>query len=352
MPVREPFELGGKKIPPGTRTSIDVPVMQLSTHTPMAMPVHVIHGRRPGPTLFICAALHGDEINGVEIIRRLLRLTALNRVRGTLIAVPIVNVFGYITLSRYLPDRRDLNRSFPGSSRGSMAGRLADIFVKEVVSKATHGIDLHTGAIHRDNYPQIRANLDDPDTLRLAEAFGAPIMINADIRPGSLRAVASARDIPVPVLVYEAGEALRFDEVAIRAGVNGVTRVMRTLNMLPGRKPGPRPGVVVRNSGWVRAPASGGLRTLAPLGTWVSAGDTLGVVSDPFGETETPISSRYDGVIVGRTNLPIVQEGDAAFHIGLTEGTKADAMALDFFEPHQDYEMGETAEISEEPEIV
>ena len=155
------FQVGGVEVPAGTRMAIDLPVTDLSTHIPVSMPVVITHGRQEGPRLFVCAALHGDEINGVEIIRRLLQLSALKKLRGTLIAVPVVNVLGILFQSRYLPDRRDLNRSFPGSSRGSLASRLARLFLDEVVAQSTHGIDLHTGAIHRDNFPQVRGNLSE-----------------------------------------------------------------------------------------------------------------------------------------------------------------------------------------------
>ena len=351
-PAVEPFVLNGLKVRAGERRTVDLPVTDLSTHTPMTMPVQVVHGRRPGPRLFVCAALHGDEIAGVEIIRRLLRLSALDRLAGTLIAVPIVNVFGFVALSRYLPDRRDLNRSFPGSARGSLAGRLANLFLSEIVAKATHGIDLHTGAVHRPNYPQVRVSFDDPEALRMAEAFGVPLVINAGFRDGSLRLAAAEQK--VPVIVYEAGEALRFDEAAIRAGVKGVVQVMRGLGMLKGgksRNRGPDP-VLARSSSWVRAPISGILRAGVALGARVEAGEWLGVVSDPFGESDVEVHARDGGVIIGRTNLPVVHEGDALFHIVRVEGSQANAEALDAFEPELDYQQGLTSELTDEPPLV
>ncbi len=320
---------------PGETATVDVPASALSTHTEVVMPVHVVHGRRTGPRLFVCAALHGDEINGIEIIRRLMRMTALRRLSGTLIAVPVVNVMGFVALSRYLPDRRDLNRSFPGSTKGSLAARLANLFLTEVVQGSTHGIDLHTGAIHRTNYPQIRANLDSPETERLALAFGAPIVINAGLRAGSLRA--AARVHKIPVLVYEAGEALRFEETSIRAGLRGVVNVMRTLEMLPPHKERRKriPPIVIRSSGWVRSPCSGVLRLITHNGALVKEGARIGLITDPYGATDVEITARADGIVVGHTTLPVVNEGDALIHIGRTEGTEAaaDAMdALDAFE--------------------
>lgn len=349
---RQPITIGGVAVPPGQGRMIDLPLTDLSTHTPVTMPVQVVHGRSDGPRLFVCAALHGDEINGVEIIRRLLRLSALRRIRGTLIAVPIVNVLGFLSQSRYLPDRRDLNRSFPGSPRGSLAGRLARLFIDEIVSKSTHGIDLHTGAIHRDNFPQVRGDLGNPETERLARAFGVPVVINTGHREGSLREAAARH--AVPVIVYEAGEALRFEESCIRAGVKGIVRVMRTLDMLPPsrRRTGVAKPLVIRSSKWVRAPQSGLLRSAAALGKQVKEGEVLGAVADPFGENEMIVKSPTDGIIVGRTNLPLVHEGDALFHVARHEGTQVVARSLDAFEPEADYESGVTAELADEPPIV
>ena len=177
-----PFVIAEKSIPARSRVLIELPLPPLYTHTPLSLPVHVIRGAKDGPRLFVSAAIHGDELNGTEIIRRLLKQPVLKRIRGTLVAVPIVNIYGLLHHSRYLPDRRDLNRSFPGSDKGSLAARLAHIFMTEIVDNCTHGIDLHTGAIHRSNLPQIRANLDDEETARLANDFGVPVLFNANLQ--------------------------------------------------------------------------------------------------------------------------------------------------------------------------
>ena len=282
----------------------------------------------------------------------MLKLGALRHIRGTLLAVPVVNVFGFVSLSRYLPDRRDLNRSFPGSARGSLAGRLAALFIGEIVARCSHGIDLHTGAIHRDNYPQVRANLDDTDSAKMALSFGVPVVINTGFRDGSLRL--AAHKAGVPVIVYEAGEALRFDEFSIRAGVKGVTRVMRALGMLPNgvRTRRTVEPLVARSSVWVRAPRSGVLRPAVPLGALVKDGDILGAISDPYGENEVSVTAHATGIVIGRTNLPLVYEGDALFHIVRDEGTQVAATALDDFEPSAEYEKGLTSELADEPPIV
>jgi len=332
----EPVTINGVTVQRGTRTTIDLPAGRLYTHTPMTIPVHVVSGKHPGPILFISAAIHGDEINGVEIIRRLLKYSSLKRIRGTIIAVPIVNVHGLINHSRYLPDRRDLNRSFPGSEKGSLAARLAYLFMKEIVAQSTHGIDLHTGALHRTNLPQIRANLDDFETDKLARAFDVPVIISSNLRDGSLRE--SAAEFGIPMLLYEAGEALRFDEVSIRAGVKGIVNVMRMLEMLPPSRSKSikhMDPVVAHSSAWIRAHDSGILRAMIPLGGRVKKNTLLGVVADPFGEKEIQIIAPFSGIVIGRTNLPLVNEGDALYHIARFEDIKEiEAKVDDFQEEH------------------
>jgi len=309
-----PLVVSGVSVAPGERRSLRIPVTRRYTHAEVFLPAHVIHGREPGPRLFVCAAMHGDEIVGVEIIRRLLRRTGLGRLRGSLIAVPVVNVYGFAAHQRYSPDRRDLNRTFPGSAKGSLTSRLADVFMNEVVANATHGIDLHTGSLHRTNLPHVRGCLDQPETARLARAFGTPVIMNANVRDGSLRQAVLERKMPM--LVFEGGEALRFDEFAIRSGVRGVLAVMRTLGMLPGTPPAPpKKPFVAWSSSWIRAPGSGILSAPARLGKAVHEGDLLAVVSDPLGEEGIEVRSTLDGIIVGRTMLPLVNEGDALFHI-------------------------------------
>ncbi len=317
------FVIGGRSIPTRSRELVELSLPPLYTHTPLTLPVTVIRGAKDGPRLFVSAAIHGDELNGTEIIRRLLRQPILKRLRGTLVAVPIVNVYGLIHHSRYLPDRRDLNRSFPGSEKGSLAARLAHLFMKEIVHNCTYGIDLHTGAIHRSNVPQIRANLDDEETTSLAEAFGVPVLLNSNLRDGSLRAAAAEHGIPM--LLYEAGEALRFDEVPIRAGVKGIINVMRRLEMLPKRRSSQkksREPFIARSSTWVRATSSGLFRKVAPLGARVKRGDVIGLIDDPFAGDEYEVVSSASGIIIGCSEIPLVHEGEALFHIARFEDVK------------------------------
>ncbi|EWG98681.1 succinylglutamate desuccinylase/aspartoacylase family protein [Halomonas sp. BC04] len=314
--ARAPFELAGVKVMPGHRIQIDVPVARLYTHAPLHIPVEVVHGRQPGPILLVCGGIHGDEINSVEIVRRLLRSKQIQGLRGTLVAVPIVNVFGFMQHTRYLPDRRDLNRCFPGSESGSLGGRVAALFREQIVDHASHIIDLHTGAIHRTNLPQIRAQLSPgSETERMANAFGAPVILNAELREGSLRHYAQNRGIPV--LTYEAGEALRFDEWAITPGVRGVLRVMRRLGMLTGehRRRLPPAAELANGSSWARAPIDGILRPKVRLGARVAKGEVLGKVADPFGNAEEAVISMADGIVIGMSRLPLANEGEALFHI-------------------------------------
>ena len=307
--------VGGRQVHAGERATIDLPFADLYTHTEMLLPVHVVNGNHPGPTVFVTAALHGDELNGVEIIRQFLKSPGLRKLRGCVLAIPVVNVFGFINRSRYLPDRRDLNRVFPGSESGSIGARLARLISSEIVSQCDYGIDLHTGAVNRTNLPQVRGNLEDAKTEQLSRAFGAPVVIDAPMREGSLRKYAAEHG--VRTLVYESGEALRFDELSIRVGVNGIRNVLRELEMLPAVKSRqkPAPALVAHSTTWVRAEGSGVFRTRCRLGATVDKGQELGVIADPFSEGEIPVSAPVRGVVIGRSTSPLTHEGDALFHI-------------------------------------
>jgi uncharacterized protein len=374
--MRQPFTIGGTAIAAGARRLVDLPVAKLSNHTPVTLPVHVVHGSQPGPTMFVSAAIHGDELNGVEIIRRVLRTLAPASLSGTLLAVPIVNAYGFIGRSRYLPDRRDLNRSFPGSGSGSLAARIANLLMTEVVTRCQIGIDLHTAAVHRVNLPQIRTEFRTRARCReLALAFGAPVVLESHERAGSLRK--AAREIGIDVLVYEGGEGLRFDEFAIQAGVNGIAGVMLKIGMLPSadeaasakaesatalsniasrfpsgrvddclhrqpdheyvsssssqhvikaQKPaygidGPYSSALchaplfANASAWVRAPEGGIFRSHKRIGEMVNDSELIGYIANPYEDADVPVIASRSGVIVGRTTLPIVNLGDALFHI-------------------------------------
>ncbi|MCF7816746.1 MAG: succinylglutamate desuccinylase/aspartoacylase family protein [Kiritimatiellales bacterium] len=344
------FSIGGQTIPAGSRKTIHLPLPFFYTHSPTTMPVHVVRGKQAGPCLLVTSALHGDEINGIEIIRRLHGNKSINRLKGTLILIPVVNVFGFVAQSRYLPDRRDLNRSFPGSPKGSMAARLANLVLTEILPLCTHVIDLHTGAVARENLPQIRAKLNgDPAMKALAKAFRAPVILDAALREGTFRAAAHGRGIPT--LVYEAGEALRFDEVSIRAGVAGILNVMVHLDMVRRAiRHKEHTPLIAKSTQWIRAPQSGVARSLVALGARVSAGDVLAYISDPFGEHEAAATSTAAGIVIGRSKVPLVHEGEAIFHIAKFEQPSEAAVSIETFQDAFDPET-DTVESTEPPLI-
>lgn len=330
---QKPIEIGGTIIKPGSVQTVTVPLSMLPNHAAFDLDMRVIHGMRPGKRLFICSTIHGDELNGIEIIRRVLASSLTKHIHGTLIAIPIVNLFGTLLHSRYLPDRRDLNRSFPGSQQGSSAAQLANVFLTEIVSKCTHGIDLHTGSNNRLNLPQVRCEFDNPETLRLALSFGAPVILKSKIREGSLRE--ASEKLGIPTLTFEGGEAFRFNEFAIRAGVAGILRVMSALGMIPAGKCATAKGtpVISPSSRWLRSPITGVLRSACWLGDKVLRGDVVAKISDPLGSHTTDVIAQFDGIVVGRTQSPLVYKGDALFNIAwVSDPTRAQATIEEFEE--------------------
>ena len=318
---RPSFPIGDVDVVAGKSAIGEIPVSRLVTGNKISIPINVLHGRQEGPTVWLSAAVHGDEIGGVEIIRRALQGIDPKTLAGTIVAVPIVNVHGFLNGDRYLPDRRDLNRSFPGSANGSLAARLAHLFLTEIVSRCDVGIDLHTGSDHRTNLPQIRADLDDPRTRDLAIAFGAPFMMHAKLRDGSMRAAATATGSTV--LLYEGGEAWRFDREAIDAGVVGVVRVLARLGMiqstdepvgLDGSTVAPVPAES-RSSGWVRVRRSGIAGIDVALGQIVERGQIVATVRDSVGRRLSQTRANRSGMVIGLTQQPLVNQGDAIIHI-------------------------------------
>lgn len=309
------FDIGGATVAPGKSASVSIPVSDFSAGMQANLDVRVFHGKGKGPTIFVSAAIHGDEIVGTEIIRRTMKKLNPARMTGTVIFVPVVNMFGFITHSRYLPDRRDLNRSFPGTERGSLASQLANIFSTEVIQRCSLGIDIHSAAVHRYNLPQIRIASGNSDLKELAMEFGAPIVIEAELRPGSLRAL--AREAGVDMLLMEAGEALRFDEFSVLTGVNGILRVLRKLDMIQTKRLGKRGATSAQatKTTWLRSTKGGIYRLVAPSGTRVHKDEIVAYVSDIFGDGEDAITSPIDGIVISHANLPVVNQGDAILHI-------------------------------------
>ena len=312
-PRRAPFEIAGTRVTAGRRKRIEVPIANLMSGTPVALPMIVVHGKKAGPVVWLSAAIHGDEIGGVEIIRQVMEALNAPSMAGTVIAVPVVNVHGFNTNDRYLPDRRDLNRSFPGSLRGSLASRIASLFMTEVVNRSDVGIDLHTGSDLRTNLPQIRCNIDHAPTRELAEVFGAPIVIDAQLRDGSLRQAAVEAD--KVMLLFEGGEASRFDPNAIATGTAGVLRVLNHLGVIAIESPVTTPCLHSRSTSWTRASRSGIVHLDARLGDTVEAKQQVAAIYDPFGKRLSRILAKHDGIVIGHTQAPLVNRGDAISNI-------------------------------------
>lgn len=312
------MEIGNEQIHLGEKKAIELHLGRLYDYTELTMPVEVIRGKEPGPTIFVSGALHGDELIGAAIVKNLLNDKRLKELKGTLIAIPIVNVFGFNTRSRYLPDRRDLNRCFPGSAQGSLGARIASLLIQEVVKKCQYGIDFHSGAIHRENLPQIRTCFECGPNKELAEAFGAPVVLNSKLREGSLRAIAA--ELGVQVLVFEGGEALRVNERVLKVGLAGAISVMETVGMLPKSNRKKSTQTYIANSSyWVRAPQAGMIQLSKTLGSKVKGGTTLGKITDAFGRNVSKVTAPSEGVIIGIAKLPLVNKGDALFHIATFE---------------------------------
>ncbi len=326
--ARKAFHIGGKIIAPGTDARINIETTQLYTNTPVHMPMHVYHGKEDGPTLLVCAAIHGDELTGIEVIRRLIKNPRMTDINGTIILVPIVNHLAFIHRSRYLPDRRDLNRFFPGLDTGSLASRIAHKFMTEVVEHATHIVDLHTAAVHRTNFPQIRTNIDNAENLELAKAFGLPMVLNAELIEGSLRY--SAGQMGKCAITFEGGEALRLSEDAIKPAYQGVLNVMAHLGMFKDvEKPALLVPTIANSSLWVRADADGILKNEVELGAHVKQGQLLGTINDPMGDFETRITSPINGIVVGATTIPLVHQGEALYHIASFRKVSSVAQKID-----------------------
>ena len=323
--ANEKILIGDVAVAPGRKQRIELPFARVPTGSREALPVSVINGRSSGPHVWLSGAIHGDELNGIEIVRRVMRELDAKSLRGAVIAVPIVNPLAFIIESRYLPDRRDLNRSFPGSKRGSTASRLAHLFMDQIVDQCSVGIDLHTATNHRTNLPQIRGDMDDEATLKLARSFGAPFSIHTRARKGSLRQEATKRG--ATVLLYEGGEAHRFDDWAIEAGVTGVLRTLRRLGMIEARLPRAKTTRVIRRTTWVRARRGGLAELLVDLGDAVTKGQPVAAISDAFGTRPTTVKATEDGWVIARTKRPLVHSGDALVHIAAASGPDRDEPA-------------------------
>ena len=301
-------------IEPGENKLIKIMVGRLPSDTRIDMYLHVSRSVNEGPTVLLMGGVHGDEINGVEIVRRVISYgIGDNLQRGTLISIPVLNIYGFNNFSRDVPDGKDVNRSFPGSLTGSLASRVARLFTKNILPLIDFGIDFHTGGHNHYNYPQIRFTKGHEESKQLADTFAAPITISTKTIPKSLRK--AALDAGKPIIVYEGGENLRFDGVCIEKGLAGIQRVLAAHEMLPSA-PAPEKSVFVEKRTWLRAKRPGMFRWWKQSGQMVVKGEPLGVINDPYGQDEISVRAPRDGHIIGHNNAPVVGQGDALFHIG------------------------------------
>ena len=325
-----PLQFFDYVVQPGERISLALPTPELYTPAKMHIPIHILHGKKEGPCLLVCGALHGDALNGIEIIHRFLAGKSLKSIKGTIIAIPSVNVYGLVNQTRNLPDRRDLDGSFPGHEKGSFASRLAYTINQEVLSKADYIIDLHTGEQFFQHLPQIHTNLDFPEAERLAKAFQAPILVHSNSKRGMLWQLYQQK--PIPTLIFETGEAWRLDSVGIRYGVRGLNRVLHELGMITSKtiKSKPPQSARVVESRWVRSSSSGLAHIHQKLGGKVSKGDKLFTLSDPFGTSKSQdVYCDAPGVIITINRLSLVNEGEPLMEIGIL---KEPEMELDLLE--------------------
>ncbi|KAA3439704.1 succinylglutamate desuccinylase/aspartoacylase family protein [Rufibacter hautae] len=299
---------------PGDSKLIRLDISRLPSGTEINIPIHVFRAQEPGPVLLLMAGMHGDEVNGIETIRRMIRRKLLTPQRGTVLAIPILNIYGFLNFSREVPDGKDVNRSFPGNSKGSLASRVAARFTKEILPLIDYGIDFHTGGQSKSNFPQIRCRLEDGESDVLAKAFGAPFVLNSNYRLGSLRKEAAV--MGKTIIVYETGESLRFDEQGIIMAMEGTQRVMHHLDMAERMVPASQPSVICHHTTWIRAPRAGLFRSFVKNGQEVSRGQQVGAVSDPYGAATHPITTPVAGHVVGLNHMPVVNQGDAILHIG------------------------------------
>ena len=311
----EAFKIWARTIAPGTCEDVSIPVTTLATGIDSHLSIRVLHGGRPGPTVFVSGAIHGDEIIGTAIIQRLAREIDPKALSGTVLLIPVSNIFGFMSHTRYLPDRRDLNRSFPGSSSGSLAAQLAHVFSSEVLARCSLGIDIHSAAVHRYNLPQIRIDAGNKRLTELAMAFGAPVIIESPLREGSLRGIAKQQG--VEMLLLEAGEALRFDDLSVEIGTGGVLRVLAHIGMIAADDGMAEIDVPARanHTQWVRSTRGGVAHFAKTSGDSVHVGDLLAMIVGLFGEDPLPVFSPVEGIVIGHATLPVVHQGDALFHI-------------------------------------
>lgn len=309
------LRLGNIEIFPGSSSMVNYNVGSLPSGNRVSIHMETFRSANPGPHIMIIGGVHGDEINGIEIVRRLLGKETLHHLKaGSVIAIPLLNVFGFINFSRDVPDGKDVNRSFPGTLAGSLASRVARIITKTVLPQVDVIIDCHSGGFNRFNYPQIRISKGDEKSHELAVAFNPPFILHKGMLNGSLRKTARLAD--KPCLIYEGGEALRLDGYSIARGVTGIERTLHYLGMIDASLDKPRSPIDIERTTWIRAPQAGLFIWSKSSGAKIKKGEPLGTIGDPYGTQTVSVLASKDGYILGHTNSPLVNQGDALFHIG------------------------------------
>ncbi|QCX01785.1 succinylglutamate desuccinylase/aspartoacylase family protein [Aggregatimonas sangjinii] len=312
--------ISGEAVKPGENKLLNINIDRLPTGTLIDIPVYVFNAKKPGPTILVQAGLHGDEINGIEIVRRMLAEKRFNIECGAVIAVPVLNIFGFIHFSRDVPDGKDVNRSFPGSKTGSMANRIAYHYVTEILNQIDFGIDLHTGGGQRHNFPQIRYTEEDQMSVSLAKVFNAPISFSSNLIAGSFRDAAFR--LGKPTVVFEAGESMRFDDYSILEGMQGILNVLKHFRMISKIEPAyveRNKTVYLTGRKWLRAPTAGMFIPKITNGSEFKEGQEMGIVTDTFAKHEKPIKAPFDGLVCCVNHQAVVNQGDALFHIGYPE---------------------------------
>jgi len=313
--IPERLEIGGQIIPLGEHREVELVVSQTYSNVPVSLPVSVWRAARPGPSVFVTAAVHGDELNGTGIVREIMLNAPFSLVAGTLILVPVVNMLGFERHSRYLPDRRDLNRCFPGSTEGSLARRLAYVVFQAIVSQCHYGIDIHTAAVRRTNFPNVRGDLDDPGVARLARAFGCELLVHGKGPKGSLRR--SACNAGRPTISLEAGEVWKIEPTMVEWGVRGIRNVLIDLNMVEGRPTQPKYRARIDKTRWLRAEVGGVLQFHVGPGEVVDEGQPIATNSTLHGKEQNVLCAPTDGILLGITTLPAVTPGDPVCHLAI-----------------------------------
>jgi uncharacterized protein len=310
----KPFHIQGQTINPGQHAQVVLNIYKLPTHTLIEIPVFIFNAKEEGPTILFLAGMHGDELNGIEVVRQLIkRKDVQNPKRGCIVAIPLINIVSFLAGTRDLPDGRDLNRCFPGTKNGSLGSRIARDLMETIIPQIDFGIDFHTGGAKIHNFPQVRCVFDDPKNLELGKIFAPSMVVNSPFRENTLRKEASK--LGKQILVFEGGESHRFDNTSIQQGLNGCIRTLHHFGMIKANAPKQK-AVFLKKSAWIRAKSSGLFHTKEKSGGRVKKGEVIGMICDPYGEVEHELYAPKNGYIIGVNNQPVVNQGDALIHVG------------------------------------